>query len=715
MDFYSRASARLNFALVRTNDRSRRTVSSETFPLTPWLAVERFEYEGLEDRSALVQLLGSLDATAGFPGRAMLVVTNGTSRTSHQAVVTDPPYRRSDAACVGPGTRQDRNWRRHSYREPANGLLWHASFAVPLEVVEYPDALFTLTADVRVALALPAPHAVLRACSEVAHNKHFSGARIRRHLIAVATSVAIAATSGSAVAVAAADTTTNPGTDITTTTTTSTTTTETTTTTADSATDTPSAPDPSTTSTTTTTTPTPPVAATPTPPVATTPTPSVTTTSTPSVTTTSTSAPTTPPPMRQQPTKGAPDSTNRPHPTVTCKPALPRERSSKVWTKDCPTSSPDQSTASFADHGKRPKHSGAHRKHHKPAHHHSSHRRVHESGAPAHRVASPHRHGRPDSEAPRTSQTPTTVTSTAPTVAPWTAPVSANPFTTGEFSGVPSVGVPTDQPPPVLIPIYKSAAKRYHVPWQILAAINSVETDYGRNLSVSSAGAIGWMQFIPAAWQQYGVAADGHGRPDPYDPHDAILSAARYLAANGARHDLRRAIFAYNHAGWYVELVVRKAQEISAVPFTSGKRAKLLPDGRAAAPTGAPAAVKAIIAAGNEIAGKPYVYGAAHGFPLAAIASAYDCSSSVDHLLYGARQLPINDGFASGALESFGQPGPGRWVTLYASAGHVFMYVAGLRWDTHNAAGPGDGSSGIGWHPLVRSSDGFIARHPAGL
>ena len=77
--------------------------------------------------------------------------------------------------------------------------------------------------------------------------------------------------------------------------------------------------------------------------------------------------------------------------------------------------------------------------------------------------------------------------------------------------------------------------------------------------------------------------------------------------------------------------------------------------------------------------------------------------------------LPVTDGEASSGLESFGDPGPGRWVTLYASADHVFMYVAGLRWDTHDAAGPGDGSAGIGWHPLVRSSAGFVARHPEGL
>jgi cell wall-associated NlpC family hydrolase len=151
------------------------------------------------------------------------------------------------------------------------------------------------------------------------------------------------------------------------------------------------------------------------------------------------------------------------------------------------------------------------------------------------------------------------------------------------------------------------------------------------------------------------------------------------------------------------------------IQLTAGPRARLLSDGQAAAPAGAPAAVKAIIAAGNQIVGKPYLYGGGHGLPLDQVAPAYDCSSSVEHLLYGGGLLPVSYDAASGALESFGRPGPGRWVTIYASADHVFMYVAGLRWDTHNAAGPDDGSPGIGWHPLVRSAAGFVARHPVGL
>ena len=157
------------------------------------------------------------------------------------------------------------------------------------------------------------------------------------------------------------------------------------------------------------------------------------------------------------------------------------------------------------------------------------------------------------------------------------------------------------------------------------------------------------------------------------------------------------------------------AEPAGGVLVTRGDRARLLPDGLAAAPADAPLAVKQMIAAGNQIVGKPYLYGGGHGLPLSEVAPAYDCSSSVEHLLYGGGLEPATFDAASGTLESFGIAGPGAWVTLYASPDHVFMYVAGLRWDTHNAAGQGDGSSGIGWHPLIRSSAGFVARHPLGL
>src|SRR5437879_352643 len=93
--------------------------------------------------------------------------------------------------------------------------------------------------------------------------------------------------------------------------------------------------------------------------------------------------------------------------------------------------------------------------------------------------------------------------------------------------------------PLFLLPIYKAAAVQYGVPWQILAAINEIETNYGTDLSVSSAGAVGWLQFMPATWLQYGVDALNTGYADPYNPVDAIFAAARYLRPAGAPHDPR--------------------------------------------------------------------------------------------------------------------------------------------------------------------------------
>ncbi len=120
--------------------------------------------------------------------------------------------------------------------------------------------------------------------------------------------------------------------------------------------------------------------------------------------------------------------------------------------------------------------------------------------------------------------------------------------------------------PPFLLSIYQAAGIQYGVPWEILAAINEIETDYGRNVNVSSAGATGWMQFMPASWAQYGVDANEDGTRDPYNPVDAIFAAARYLKAAGAGEDLRKAIFAYNHADWYVADVLRRARFIAGLP-----------------------------------------------------------------------------------------------------------------------------------------------------
>ncbi|CAB4860973.1 unannotated protein [freshwater metagenome] len=159
----------------------------------------------------------------------------------------------------------------------------------------------------------------------------------------------------------------------------------------------------------------------------------------------------------------------------------------------------------------------------------------------------------------RAAKTPAGTTADAPT----------DPF--GDLLAAPTIGVPSIvlesfRIPPFLLPIYQAAGVEYGVRWEVLAAINEVETDYGRNLSVSSAGALGWMQFMPATWRTYGVDANADGHKDPYNPVDAIFAAARYLRASGAATDLERAIFAYNHSDAYVQDVLARARSLAALP-----------------------------------------------------------------------------------------------------------------------------------------------------
>jgi hypothetical protein len=131
----------------------------------------------------------------------------------------------------------------------------------------------------------------------------------------------------------------------------------------------------------------------------------------------------------------------------------------------------------------------------------------------------------------------------------------------GELHGVPRR----------LVALYVGGAERYRLGARgpgVLAAINFVETDFGHNLGTSSAGAEGWMQFLPSSWRSYGVDADGDGRADPYDPADAIYAAAKLLRASGAPNDWYGAVFAYNHADWYVQRVFRYAKVFSGIAQT---------------------------------------------------------------------------------------------------------------------------------------------------
>jgi murein DD-endopeptidase MepM/ murein hydrolase activator NlpD len=113
---------------------------------------------------------------------------------------------------------------------------------------------------------------------------------------------------------------------------------------------------------------------------------------------------------------------------------------------------------------------------------------------------------------------------------------------------------------PELLALWQRDGALYGIPWQVLAAINKVESNFGRNMGPSSAGAIGWMQFMPSTWERWGVDADGDGIANPWSAEDAIAAAARYLAASGGATDVSRAVFSYNHAQWYVDEVLQLAQ-----------------------------------------------------------------------------------------------------------------------------------------------------------
>jgi membrane-bound lytic murein transglycosylase B len=427
--------------------------------------------------------------------------------------------------------------------------------------------------------------------------------------------------------------------------------------------------------------------------------------------------------------------------------------------------------------------------------------------------------------------------------------------------------------PPILIPIYQRASAQYGLGSQgpaILAGINAVETGFGTNLGPSSAGAEGWMQFMPSTWATYGVDANGDGIADPNNPEDAIYAAARYLSAAGMPADTYGAIYAYNHADWYVsevladagcyaaevgdaaftqagltpqievlrcdpaaewkkqipagyleafedaaaryelgkrgvwalaavarlesnfgrgmskseleesgplgldrsewgryrvdgdgdghiehgdvfdsaatlareiwskgsleagvfahnqaewyvQEVVQEAEQIeggckvstvnwrvaplAAETTVQGAEAVLQPNGLAAAPAAAPPAVKAAIAAANSIATTPYVWGGGHA---SFYSYGYDCSGAVSFALYGAGLLDTP--LTSGSLESYGEPGPGKWITIYANATHTYVVIAGLRWDT---VGDAEGT-GPRWHAEPPYPEGFVVRHPVG-
>jgi len=186
------------------------------------------------------------------------------------------------------------------------------------------------------------------------------------------------------------------------------------------------------------------------------------------------------------------------------------------------------------------------------------------------------------------------------------APTTANPTTTIAPFGPAPIGVPnfvidSFEIPPFLLPIYQACGTEYGIPWEVLASINKIETAFGTNTNVSSAGAVGWMQFLPSSWEAFGLDANGDGKKDPYNPVDAICAAAHYLKLAGGNDDLYQAIFAYNHADWYVQEVLLYARAYGRLPsdlvgsltgLTEGAHFPIAADARYADDVAARAALK---------------------------------------------------------------------------------------------------------------------------
>jgi murein DD-endopeptidase MepM/ murein hydrolase activator NlpD len=537
-----------------------------------WMSVDSFEYSPLDGRTSLVRLVAALDPAVGAPARAQLLTAVEVEREVAQdrlrsltlgAGALEPFATHEAHTARRRGLLMPHHGFEYAVERSDSGLVWQVSFQVPLAVVECRGTYYELAAANLAGVVLPSPERGLN--TAVARTGVRTGRSIvrggRRRLSAFAVGLAIATGPCSLPTPATADTKplASPATAS-------------------------MAPSPTTVI-------------------------SVLTAGTPAHhrhTRRSTRPPT-------KPTSGA----KSPSMTST-RPTAPRahtltnsshpEKTKQSEHKAATGATPQSNSGSTRgkNSGASPKHPGStksqggcvtspatplrtksSKKHHSgpPARQHrrtpikhrahgsrptagetlaSSHAlalaRV--SPRPAPTIARPHQIYDPDGVARPVTSSPAPVS---------VGSVNRNPFTAAQLAQFSSLIANADQPPRFLVAIYKAAAKRYHIPWQVLAAINSIETDYGRDLSTSPVGAVGWMQFMPGTWMEYGVAADGsHRRPNPYDPRDAIFSAARYLAASGGSRDIRKAIFAYNHAHWYVDVVLWRAHMITDLGLGKG-------------------------------------------------------------------------------------------------------------------------------------------------
>lgn len=248
--------------------------------------------------------------------------------------------------------------------------------------------------------------------------------------------------------------------------------------------------------------------------------------------------------------------------------------------------------------------------------------------------------------------------------------------------------------PDIYLPIYIRAGEQYGIKWNVLAAIHKIETNFGMNMATSSAGAIGHMQFMPETWigwdyplpnipqsvltnpyiiqeyNGYGVDANNDGIANPWDPEDAIFAAAKYLTANGASDgDYERAIYAYNHADWYVQEVLQTAERYAMLsPY-------LMYDSTT---------VSAIIGAGISWIGKgTYFFGGGRNNEDTAN-GIFDCSSFVYWcFLQGGIELGNQGNCSTNTLNQIGTkitlseaiPGDLVFFDTYQTDGHVGIYI----------------------------------------
>jgi cell wall-associated NlpC family hydrolase len=197
--------------------------------------------------------------------------------------------------------------------------------------------------------------------------------------------------------------------------------------------------------------------------------------------------------------------------------------------------------------------------------------------------------------------------------------------------------------------------------------------------------------------------AEGFPEPDSSDPAQLAADPAEVAVNGSAAEDSGPSPGAPSDAEVRREL---RQLERYQRRMRAGGELGLTGDGRADAPAGSPAAVQDVVAGGNAIARFPYRLGGGHG---SFVDDAYDCSGSVSYALATAGLLDAP--LTSGELMRWGAPGRGRWLTVYANPGHVFMTVGGVRFDTSGRAG----RRGSRWQPLGRSAGGFVARHWPGL